>query len=70
MSNKIDYQHVYLYMDDSGKISKYEDCAIFVEIVFENNSQKSSVGVKKILEKSQQLYDSVMQRYFGKETKC
>lgn len=41
MSNKIDYQHVYLYMDDSGKISKYEDYAVFAGIVFKNNSQKS-----------------------------
>lgn len=34
-------QHVYLYMDDSGKISKYEDYAIFAGIVFHTNKEKS-----------------------------
>ena len=35
------YQHIYLYMDDSGKISKSEDCSVFAGIVFKNSSEKS-----------------------------
>lgn len=38
---KNDIQHVYLYIDDSGKISKYEDYAIFAGIVFYDSNQKS-----------------------------
>ncbi len=34
-------QHVYLYMDDSGKISKYEDYAVFAGIVFNSTTAKS-----------------------------
>lgn len=41
-----DYQHVYLYMDDSGKISRYEDYAIFAGIVFTNTNQKSEFSNK------------------------
>lgn len=52
MSDKIDCRHIYLHMDDLGKISK------------------SSEEVKKAVEKTQQLCDSVMQNYFGKEIKC
>lgn len=37
----VDYQHIYLYMDDSGKISKYEDYAVFAGIVFTNSAEKS-----------------------------
>ena len=37
----IEYQHVYIYMDDSGKISAIEDYAIFAGIVFTNNREKS-----------------------------
>jgi hypothetical protein len=37
----MDYQHIYLYMDDSGKISKSEDYAVFAGIVFQNTSEKS-----------------------------
>ncbi len=52
MSDKIDCRHIYLHMDDLGKVSK------------------SSEEVKNSLEKTQQLYDSVTQNYFGKEIKC
>ena len=44
--SKLDYQHVYLYMDDSGKISNYEDYAIFAGIVFTNNEEKSRFSNK------------------------
>lgn len=37
----MDYQHIYLYMDDSGKISKYEDYAVFAGIVFKDTKEKS-----------------------------
>lgn len=36
-----DWQHIYIYMDDSGKISRFEDYAIFAGIVFSNNKMKS-----------------------------
>ena len=39
--NEKDIQHVYLYMDDSGKISKYEDYSVFGGIVFTNSAEKS-----------------------------
>ncbi len=35
------YQHIYLYMDDSGKISKSEDYAVFGGIVFTNDKERS-----------------------------
>ncbi|MCR5794072.1 MAG: DUF3800 domain-containing protein [Solobacterium sp.] len=38
---RIDYQHIYLYMDDSGKISRYEDYSVFAGIVFTNSKEKS-----------------------------
>lgn len=34
-------QHIYLFMDDSGKISKYEDYAVFGGIVFSDSNEKS-----------------------------
>lgn len=37
----MDYQHIYLYMDDSGKISKFEDYAVFAGIVFKDTKEKS-----------------------------
>lgn len=39
--NDEELQHIYLYMDDSGKISKYEDYAIFAGIVFHDKNEKS-----------------------------
>ena len=38
----MDIQHIYLNMDDSGKISRFEDCSIFAGIVFTNSDEKSS----------------------------
>lgn len=38
---KKDLQHIYINMDDSGKISKYENHAIFAGIVFRNSNEKS-----------------------------
>lgn len=35
-------QHVYIYMDDSGKISKHEEVAIFAGIIFNTNEEKSA----------------------------
>lgn len=39
-------QHVYLYMDDSGKMTKSEDYAIFAGIVFTSSAQKSEFNNK------------------------
>ena len=35
-------QHIYIYMDDSGKISNHEEIAIFAGIVFSTNEEKST----------------------------
>ena len=40
MSSK-NIQHVYIYMDDSGKISKYEDYAIFAGMILRNDIERS-----------------------------
>lgn len=37
----MDYQHIYLYMDDSGKISQHEDYAVFAGIVFTSSPEVS-----------------------------
>ena len=39
-------QHVYLYMDDSGKISKSEDYAIFAGIVAILKSQNLIICIE------------------------
>ena len=46
MSKYNDTQHVYLYMDDSGKISISEDYSIFAGIVFYDKAQKSEFANK------------------------
>ena len=47
-------QHIYINMDDSGKISKYEDFAIFAGIIFKNSNEKS-----KFINK----YKSIIKKY-------
>lgn len=59
--NKI--QHVYLYMDDSGKISKFEDYAIFAGIVFHNSAEKS-----EFVNKYKSIYESIKCSYCDKNT--
>lgn len=41
-----DMQHIYIYMDDSGKISKFEDYAVFAGIVIKDGKQKSEFNNK------------------------
>lgn len=53
-----DTQHIYLYMNDSGKISKYEDYAIFAGIVFHDNKEKS-----EFTNKYKSIKESIKCRY-------
>ena len=38
----MNYQHIYFYIDDSGKISRFEDYAIFAGIVFTDSKEVSA----------------------------
>lgn len=55
---KNDNQHIFLYMDDSGKISKYEDYAIFAGIVFTDNNEKS-----EFVNKYKSIYEKIKCKY-------
>lgn len=41
MENIDKWQHIYLFMDDSGKISPFEDYAIFAGILFQDSKELS-----------------------------
>lgn len=55
-------QHIYINMDDSGKISKYEDFAIFAGIIFKNSNEKS-----KFINKYKSIIKNIKCQYCNNE---